>query len=374
MKTTIKKISILILIVTTIVACESNKQNQLIKLKKERQTLDEKISLLEKEIISDTTIVKPNEFSKSVLVEKAKLIPFEHYIEIHGKLDGEENVQLYPKGQGVVTKVLVLLGSTVKKGQVIATLDAGALEKSFEQAKAQYKLANEMFERQKKLWEQRIGSEVQYLQAKTQKEASEQGLAALEQQLDYMTIKSPIDGSVEDLPLKVGMAVSPAMPVATVINFSSAKVVAEVAEAYGTQIKKDDFVTVFFPDLKKQIAAKITTTSNYINPINRSFKIEVRLNEMEKSFKANMVAVLKIADYKNDKAFAIPINLIQTDSKGNYIYVAQHNNSKTIASKKYIKQGMSYNGMVEIIDGLTENDLIITSGYLSLNQGTTIKY
>lgn len=374
MKSTLKKISTLTLLLAVLWACGSDKQQELIKLNKAKKELDKKIAELEKEIEADTTIVAPINKGISVIVEELETTTFKHYVEIHGKLDGEENVQLYAKGQGVIQQVNAKLGDRVTKGQVIATLDAGALQKSYEQAKAQADLANEMFERQERLWKQNIGSEVQYLQAKSTKEASEQGIAALEEQLDYMRIKSPINGTIEDLPLKVGMAVSPAMPVATVINFSSTKVIAEVAEAYGNRIESGDAVTVIFPDLNKQIDAKVTTASNYISPVNRSFKIEVRLPSLKSNYKANMIAVLKIVDYNKEDAISIPVNLIQTDTKGNYVYVAKAKNEKYIAEKKYIQQGMSYNGVVEITSGLSKGDKVITSGHLTITQGTVINF
>jgi len=374
MKTSFKNIALFALLLTVIAACKNDKQNDLIKLNKAKQELDNQITKLEQEIKKDTSIITPTDNGTSVLVEKVTLKKFEHYIEVHGRLDGEENVQLFPKGQGSVKQVFVKTGSKVQKGQTIAALDAAALEKSLDQLKTQYDLANEMFERQKKLWDQNIGSEMQYLQAKSQKEALENGVASLEEQLENMKIKSPINGTVEDLPLKVGMSVSPAMPVATIINFSSLKVVAEVSETYSTRVKTGDSVTVIFPDLNTQILTTVSSASNYISPINRSFKIEVRFPGLQTNYKANMIAVLKIVDYKNDKAIAIPVNLIQTDTKGNYVYVVENKADKKVAIKKYIEQQLSYNGLVEISSGLTQGDLLITAGHFSLIQGAVVNF
>lgn len=362
------------MLAVVILSCSENKEAQLIRLKKQQQELSSQIHKIEEEINNDSTIAKKTTNGIAVRVEKMIPSVFEHMIEVHGKLDGEENIQVFPKGQGVIQYVYVKLGSTVKKGQIIASLDAGALQKQLDQAKSQYDLAREMFERQQRLWDQKIGSEIQYLQAKANKEALENGVAALEEQLDYMKIKSPIDGTIEDLPIKVGMSVSPAMPAATVINFSTLKVVAEIAEAYGTRVKSGDSVVVFFPDIRKEIKGTIATASNYINQVNRTFKIEVRLTEPSSFYKANMIAVVRIIDYKNPLAMKIPVNLIQTDSRGNYVYVAQSLNDRTIAEKKYIQQGLSYNGMVEISNGLVPGDHIIVSGYQSVFQGSSIQY
>jgi membrane fusion protein (multidrug efflux system) len=374
MKTSFKNIALFSLLIIFFGACKDNKQNDLVKLTKEKQVLEEKITKLESEIKSDTSIVKTVDNGLSVVVEKINPHIFEHYVEVHGKLDGEENVQLFPKGMGSVKQVFVKIGSKVQKDQTIATLDAAALEKSYDQLKTQYDLANDMYERQKKLWDQNIGSEMQYLQAKSQKEGLENGLASLEEQLENMKIKSPINGTVEDLPLKVGMSVSPAMPVATIINFSSLKVVAEISETYSTRVKTGDSVTVVFPDLNKSLSAIVSSASNYISPINRSFKIEVRFPGLQTNYKANMIAVLKIVDYKNEKAITVPVSLIQTDSKGNYVYVAESKADKYVAVKKYVEQGFSYNGLIEITSGLSQGDQIITSGYFSLIQGTQVSF
>jgi membrane fusion protein (multidrug efflux system) len=364
------KISLVILSIALIAGCKEDKQAKLVELKKEQQVINESIITLEKELAATT-----DQKESGVLVTTKAIQPaaFTHYIEVQGKLDGEDNIDIHIKAQGgVVQQVLVKLGDPVKKGQVIAILDDTAYRMQLEQMQSQYNLANEMYERQARLWEQKIGSEVQYLQAKTQKEAAESGLAAIKDQVDNMKIKSPISGNIESLPLKVGMAVSPAYPVATVVNFASTKVVANIAESYGSNIKTGDSVTISFPDIRKEVKSTISTASNLIDARNRSFSVEIRLTEKQPDFKANMIAVLRIVDYTNPQALAVPINLIQTDSKGNYVFVANAENGKQVARKKYIEQGRSYNGIVEITGGLTAGDKVITVGHLGLNEGAVI--
>ncbi len=373
MITIYKKIVLALLMVTMLAACQSDKNKKLIKLKKEQQALTEEIAQLEKEIAADGK--DTTKLDDGVLVKTEAVLPcyFSHSIEIQGSLDGEENVKVYPEGQGVVTQVLVKMGSKVSKGQVIARLDDKALRKSMKQTETQYKLAYDLYERQKNLWEQKIGSEVQYLQAKTQKEALESGLAAFREQLGYQTIKSPISGTIEDLPLKVGMAASPAMPVATVINFSSNKIVADVAEAYNKSIGAGDSVAIWFPDLKTEIRSIISTASKYINPVNRSFKVEVRLPSKLANLKANMIAVLRIIDYKNKAALVVPVNLVQSDPKGSYLYMMNDGGKIKTAHKRYITTGMNYNGMVEVVSGLNAGDRIVTVGQLGLSEGAKVK-
>jgi RND family efflux transporter MFP subunit len=353
-----------------VASCKQDKKAELVKLKKEQQELVDKIANLEAELKNSTA--KGDAIVVSAEAVSTQL--FTHAIEVQGALDGEENVKVFPQGAGVVTQVLVGIGSQVRKGQVIAKIDDQMMRRTFASTQAQYKLAAEMYERQKSLWDQKIGSEMQYLQAKSAKEQLENGLAALKEQLNYLQIKSPINGSVEDLPLKVGMSVGPQAPIATIINFSTIKVVAEVAEAYNTSISTGDAVTLWFPDLQKEIQSKISSASKYITPANRSFKVEVRLPGNQKNLKANMIAVLRIIDYKNPKAVVVKVNLIQNDAKGSYVYVVANDaKGKKIAQKRYITQGMIYNGMSEIKDGLAAGDQIVTAGQLSLTDGVEVK-
>ncbi|MDD2797618.1 MAG: efflux RND transporter periplasmic adaptor subunit [Bacteroidales bacterium] len=370
MKTNFKPIIFAVILLATVASCKPDKKAELTKLKKQQQELVDKIATLEAELKDSTA-------KGDIIVVSAEAIalqPFAHAIEVQGALDGEENVKVFPQGSGVITQVLVGVGSKVSKGQVIAKIDDQMMRSSLASTQSQYKLAADMYERQKNLWNQKIGSEVQFLQAKTNKEQLENTLAALKEQLSYLQIKSPINGSVEDLPLKVGMSVGPQAPVATVINFSSIKVVADVAEAYNTSISTGDAVTLWFPDLQKEVQSKISSASKYITPSNRSFKVEVRIPGNEKNLKANMIAVLRITDYKNPKAVVVKINFVQNDAKGSYVYVvATDAKGKNIAQKRYITQGMTYNGMVEVKEGLVAGDQIITAGQMSLTDGVEVK-
>lgn len=372
MKTYFKPITFALLVLAMLVGCKNDKNAKLLKLKKQQQELADQIKTLEAEV--KTTSPDSSENSGvQVGVEIVKPSVFAHAIEVQGALDGDDNVKIFPQGQGTVTQVLVSVGSQVRKGQVIARLDDQAMRRTYAQTLSQYKLVVETFDRQKRLWDQKIGSEMQFLQAKTAKESLENGLAALKEQLDYAQIKSPINGTIEDLPLKVGMTASPAMPVATVINFSSIKVVADVAEAYNTSISTGDSVSLWFPDLKKEIKSKISSASKLINPQNRSFKVEVRLPGNLKNLKANMIAVLRITDYKNKNAMVVKVNLIQTDSKGAYVYAVSEENGKQIARKKYITQGLTYNGFSEVKDGLVSGDRLVSVGQLGLTDGAQVQ-
>lgn len=369
------KLFIPVLVIALAFSCKPDKKAELANLKKQQSELADKIKKLEAEL-GDSTKTDP---SKILKVGVTELQPgsFNHYIEVQGRLDGEENVDVQPEGAGgIVQAVLVNVGQHVTKGQVMARLNDAALRDQLKALESSYQLAKENFERQQRLWDQKIGSEMQYLQAKTNKESLEAQLSSLKEQVSMQSIKSPINGTVEEVNVKIGQIASPQLPVPAfrVVNFSSLKVKAEVAEAYSQKINVGDNVLVYFPDLNREINAKVTAVSRYINQANRTFQIEVRLNPDKDGFKANMIAVLKINDYKADKAIAIPINYIQTDLNGSFVYVVEKKGDKAIAKKATVEQGLSYNGLVEIPKGLKPGDKIVTSGYLDIEEGKEVRF
>lgn len=367
MKTNILIFAVLSLM---IVSCSRNTdpKKQLEKLKKERDQLTEQINKLEMEMTKKDT---SKDDLLTVKVEEVKSGIFKHYIEVQGKIDGEDNLAVSSKSIGVITNIHVKQGDFVRAGQVLAQLDDQVLQKSLVELKTQLDFATSLYLKQKNLWDQKIGSEVQYLTAKNNKESLENRLKTLADQIELYKIKSPINGTVEDIPVKIGQSVSPGFSAFRVINFSTLKVVAEVAEAYGSKIKTGDSVIIVIPDLNKEIPARVTFSSKYINPTNRTFIVEVRLKPEQLEFRANMVAALKINDYKTT-AIVVPINLVQNSQQEQYVYIVSKNDHKV--GKKNIKTGLTYNGSVEISSGLEEGDLLITSGYQDLKPGTIVKY
>jgi RND family efflux transporter MFP subunit len=373
------KLLIPIIVLAFVVSCKPNKDSDRIKkiaelteLRKQHDAIADKIKKLEA-VLDDST-----KNIKMLRVTVADLQPsvFKHYIEVQGRLDGEDYVDVSPEGVGVVEQVFVSLGQVVSKGQPMAQLNAAAAHEQLKGLETQYKFVKETFEKQQRLWDQKIGSEMQYLQAKTSKEQVEAQLASTRKQIDMLTIKAPISGTVEEVNIKVGQMASAASPIPPfrVMNFSSLKVKAEVAEGYAQKVNVGDNVQVLFPDLNREITAKITAASRYISPSNRTFNVEVRLHPDKNGFKANMVAILKINDYSADKALVIPINYIQSDPQGNFVYLTVKNSSQSVAKKVFVEQGQSYNGMIEITKGLKAGDKIITSGYLDLEEGETITF
>jgi membrane fusion protein, multidrug efflux system len=320
-----------------------------------------------------TTEKKAETQLKYVSTSEIKLQEFKHYLEVQGRVDGDDNVSVSPKGVGVITQIFVNNGDHVRKGQILAQLDDAVLQNGLKELKSGLEFATDLYEKQKSLWDKKIGSEVQYLTAKNNKESLENKMATLKDQIDMMKVKSPIDGDVEDVPVKVGQSLAPGMTAFRVINFSHVKIVAEVAEAYSAKIKTGDDVIISIPDLNKEIKAKITFSSKYINPVNRTFIVEVKLNPKDIDARANLIAVIKINDYQVKSAIVIPVNYIQKSMEGQFVVLANENQpSKLTAHRQKIISGMIYNGMAEIKSGLKEGDKIISAGYLDLNEGQAI--
>lgn len=311
---------------------------------------------------------------KEVSVSEVKTREFSHYIEIQGRVDGEDNVGVSAKTIGVVTNIFVSVGDDVKKGQILAQIDDQFIRQSVKEIQTQIDFASDLYNKQKNLWEQKIGSEVQYLSAKTNKEAMENRKASILEQMDMFKIVSPVEGTVEDIPIKVGQSVAPGLPIFRVINFSKVKVVAEVAEVFTAKIKKGNDVIIYFPDLNQEMPAKLTFSSKYINPTNRTFIIEIRLQPGEAEYRANMIAIIKIKDYTSADAVTLPVNIVQSDANDKYVFISVNEKGKNIAKKQIVKTGQSYNGIIEIIEGLKPGDKVITTGYQDLDDKQEIKY
>ena len=351
-----------------------NKQARLENLKKQREKLTAEITKLENEI-------NPQGNQPATVVKYLDVIrrQFEHYIEVQGRIDGNENIGVVPRNQGgVVTKIYVTQGDHVTKGQLLAEMDDEVLKQSLQELQTSLDYATDMYNRQKNLWDQKIGSEAQYLAAKNSKESFEMKMSTLRDQLDMAKIVSPIDGTVEDIPIKVGQMASPAspQPCFRIVNFSRAKAVADVSEAYSAKIKSGDPVKVYLPDLNTELNATVTFSSKYINPTNRTFTVEAMLPPSpDLTFRADMIAVVRIKDYSNANSLAIPQNYIQTArDEGHFVFIAEGKDGKDYARKRIVTPFISYNGLTEVLDGLKEGDKVITTGYKDLYDGQLISF
>ncbi|MCX6291185.1 MAG: efflux RND transporter periplasmic adaptor subunit [Bacteroidetes bacterium] len=348
------------------------KQAQLTDLKKQQADLKEKINKLENELAAADTSQKE---TKSKFVSVTEMIPqsFSHYVEVQAKVDGDEDVTVSPEMPGTVTAVLVKTGDRVEKGQTLATMDDRTIRQSLEALKTQTDMAVTMYNKQKNLWDQKIGSEVQFIQAKTQKEAMEKQYASLHEQWEMTRIKSPINGTVDLVNIKIGQAVAPGIPSVRVVNLSNLKVKGEVAESYISKVKIGNEVILFFPDMNKEIKTRLDYSGQAINTLNRTFNVEVRLNRNDGDFHPNQVVVLKISDYAASHSFVVPVGAVQKSTDGEFVYIAENENGKTIAKRKTVTSGMIYNGVSEIRSGLEKGDKVITTGYQNVIEGDAIK-
>jgi membrane fusion protein (multidrug efflux system) len=363
-----------IIVLFTLVACGGNNETKLESLKKQRDKIALKIEKLEAKIAASMDSASLLGAATFVSIEAIQPQVFNHYIEVQGKLDGDENLAISPEAMGNVVEVYVREGQHVNAGQVLARINDATYQDQLKSLQSNYELALETFQKQENLWKQQIGSEIQYLQAKSGKESLESQIAGVKKQIDMLRIKSPISGTVEESLIKVGQTVSPSLPAFRVVNFNHLKVTAEVAEAYTAKINTGDEVIVFLPDVKQEITAKVTFCSKYINPTNRTFIVEAQLKTVTDKLKANMISILKINDYRAPKAFVLPINIIQTDNKGQYVLVVKQENNQYIARKQDIQTGQTYNGLAEIVSGLESGQKVITSGSLNLNEGETVRF
>ncbi|MDB5013841.1 MAG: efflux transporter periplasmic adaptor subunit [Daejeonella sp.] len=343
----------------------TDKKTELADLKKQRSEIDSKIAKLEEETGGD----KPAKKILEVTVSEITTGTFKSYVEVQGKVDAEENVQVNPEVPGVVTSVNVRIGQQVGKGQVLAQIDNKVLRQNLAQVQTQLDLAKNLFNRQKALWDQKIGTEVQYLNVKTQKEGLEKQIDILKSQLSMYQIKAPISGTIDQMDLKVGSAVGPGNSGIRIVNANNLKAKALVAETYAPRVNQGDEVQVILPDAQDSINTKLSFASKVIDPVTRSFNVEVKLPSRAK-YRPNMLAVLKIADYINKNAITVPVNAIQKSEAGDYVYIAVNGKAK----RAPIKTDKVYDGKAEILSGLKAGDKVITLGFADLNEGDSIKY
>ncbi|MFM6976903.1 MAG: efflux RND transporter periplasmic adaptor subunit [Sphingobacteriaceae bacterium] len=343
----------------------TDKAAELAQLKKERATLDQKIAELESAIGTSNAAANV----KQVNVVEVKQETFRNFLEIQGKVDAEQNVQVSPEAQGIITGIYVKVGQQVQKGQVMAQIDDQILRQSMAELQTQLDLANTVYQRQKNLWDQKIGTEIQFLNAKTQKTGLDRRMAALKSQAALYRIKSPINGSLDQMDLKVGQAVMPGMPGIRVVNSSSLKVKAMVAESYAAKVNQGDEVSVILPDVPDTLNTKLSFAAKTIDATSRSFGVEVKL-PAKRSYRQNMVAVLKIVDYKNEKALTVPVNVIQKSEAGDYVFVSDNGKAKRVS----IQSGKISAGKAEVLSGLKAGDKVITTGLADLNEGDLVKF
>ncbi len=366
---------ILLITITTVLlsACgekndEAAKQKKLQGLKDQAHQIEQEIAALEKELSANE--------KEEVVKVKARTLEaqkFEHFIEVTGKVEAEQDVDVSPESAGVIKEILVAEGQTVKKGQLLARLNTDILDRSVEELEIQHDLAKTTFERQKNLWDQNIGSEIEFLQAKNNKESLEKRIKSMQSQIEMAEVKSPITGVVDVVYQKKGNIGSPQIPFAKVINTGSIKIYGDISESYITKIAKGDEISVFFPALNDTIAARINQIGNTIDPNTRTFRVRINLNNKGNKIKPNLVSVISLCDYVNESAIVIPSLFIKEDFNGHYTYIVDKQGGKAVAKKVYVSPGVANNNMTEIVEGLDAGMQVISEGYSQIGNGTAVQ-
>jgi membrane fusion protein (multidrug efflux system) len=347
-----------------------DKKAQLEKLKTDQANIAKQIKKLENEIAREN----PNEKTvkaKEVMVKPVTPRPFNHYVQTQGTIESEENIQVSAKSPGIVTQVFVREGEQVTKGQILAQSDNSLIIRGIDELKASLELANTVYDRQKNLWNQKIGTEVQYLQAKNNKENLERRLASLNEQNEQTKIKSPINGIVDEVQVKVGQNIAPGMPAVRVVNNSDLRLNANVSEAYVSDIKKGDKVIVTLPDLKKDIEAKVTFVGRNINQLSRTFTMEADLPSSP-DLRPNMSAVIKVVYESYPSAITVPVNVVQDINNEKVVYVATTKGNQTIAQKRVVEVQGVFDDLAQV-KGIQAGENIITTGYQGLSDNQVIK-
>jgi len=303
---------------------------------------------------------------------------FNHFIELQGNVKTKQNVLVYPEMPGILNKVYVKEGQKVKKDQILATIDDGGLSQQLMLLESNEQLAKTTFERQKRLWDQQIGSEIQYLQAKTSYDSQKNATRQLKKQLGKFTIRAPFSGIIDDVFKEKGTVVAPGpgAEIFRIINLSNMYIETDVPESYISSIKKNKMVEVNFPILGRSYDSSIRQVGNFINPSNRTFRIEVGIPNLDGEIKPNLTAKLRLNDYSNSNAILIPQSIISENAKGQqFIYVVKDNKEKNqvYAERLVIETGKTNGDFIEVTKNLDANVDIILEGARSVNNGQVVK-
>jgi RND family efflux transporter MFP subunit len=352
-------------------SCGSKDKNaQLNDLKAKRSELDGQIASLEKEL-GITNAAK----ARKVVTTDVVTAPFKHCVEIQGTVDAENNVVVAPQIPGLVTRIYVQEGDAVQAGQLLAETDNSAYAAQIAAIQPQLELAKDVFQRQERLWEQKIGSEVQYLQAKTQVDALTKQISAVQAQIELTKVKAPLSGIVDHVGARVGQFATAQNPdpCFRIVNLSSLKVKSEVAETYANKVKKGNKVLLYFPDISTEVEGSISFTAKFISPMSRTFTAEALLSGANELLRPNMVSIMKIVDYENPAAILAPLNIIQNENNLQYVYVAVNENGVLTARRRTVTVGQVYAGNAELTSGLSIGNKLITTGYAELTEGMAIE-
>jgi membrane fusion protein (multidrug efflux system) len=353
-----------------LVACGAgNDEARLARLEKERDALTEEIERLKQEIAQKARPGVKQEKLMNVEISRVEKGRFQHFVQVQGTVESDNNVLVAPQSSGIVKKIYVSVGNKVTKGLLLAELDGSILESSIAEVENGLKLAETIFERQKRLWDKNIGSEIEFLQAKNNKEGLEKRLATLKEQYKMTKIFAPLSGTVDEIFIKEGEMAVVGMGAVRVVQLSNLKIRVDLSEVYISRIKKNDLVHVNIPVLGREFDLYVDAVSQVIDPQNRTFQIEMKIPNSEGGIKPNMLSVLTINDYTDDEALIVPLNIIQETGQEKFVFVAEQINGDWTARRRSVKTGISYGDRAEVFSGLQEGEYVVTFGYQNLADG-----
>ncbi len=351
--------------------------NDLLKIRNKKAEIVAKQKDINEQIkMLDDAIAKLDIVKKIPLITTFKVndTVFTHYLELQGSVTTKDLLVIYPEYSGTLTNVYVKEGQTVQKGQLLAKIDDGGLGQQLGQLQIQYELAKTTFDRQQRLWDQKIGSELQFLQAQSNFQAQAKAVSQLQKQIEKTSVKAPFSGTIDDVMTEQGSVVAAGQsPLMRIVNLGNMYIETEVPEKYINHVAKNKKVQVEFPVLGKSMISKIREVGNFINPANRTFKAEIAIPNKEKNIKPNLTARLKINDYTNKNALLIPQSIISENAnEEQYVFIIK-DDGKTIAKKVFVKTGKTQGDFIEILSGLKDGDEIISEGARSVINGQAVK-
>ncbi|QTN37995.1 efflux RND transporter periplasmic adaptor subunit [Cryomorphaceae bacterium] len=376
-----KKFILLTVVAAVVAACGTTPTEDTSDLGQLRAEKDSLIVLSQK-VLDEISVLDEKISSLDTNAKRAlvSILPvsqqnFEHYFSVHGVVRANKNVTLYAESAGNVTGMNVKEGQRVSAGQVLVELDAEVMKSQLKEVETNLALAIDLYERQKRLWDQKIGSEVDYLNAKNRKEALEQSKATLERQIQMAQIIAPFSGVIDEVFPRKGEYVGPSSPVVRLINLDQTYLESDVSEYYVSKVKAGTPVLIEFPSLDTTLEAKITRTGNYINPNNRTFKLEVNLTNVRGiELKPNLLAVVNVMDYNDEEALVLPARTIQQTPTGeSFVYVVSQGTGVAKVRKQMITTGFTYQNMTEITEGLKATDFIVDKGARSIREGQDVR-
>ena len=370
----------LIALAAFVASCNSDsdslegKKEKLASLNQEMKDLQVKITELEQEIQEADPDFNNGSSVRAVLVkvDTVNAVKFEHKTEVRGSVESNQNVMLTAEMSGKIMSIPVQEGTYVSRGATLIVLDAQTIRDNIAELKTSLELATTVYEKQKNLWDQKIGTEVQYLQAKNNKESLERKLATANTQLSKAIIRAPFSGTVDEIPAKVGELATPGAPLLRVVSTNNMYIKADVSESMLGKFKVGQDVEVYFPSTDKSVMSKVSSVGQVIKSENRTFEIQVQLPKVDFDVKPNQVVVLELSDYSNDQSVVVPTKVIQRDNRGNYVYQLARQDGALVADKVYVTPGLSYDLMTEIKEGLNEGQVIALEGFRELTPGLEV--